>query len=104
MIEDIPDPSRSGIGNHLTELIVDDERTARPAPHAEAGGRRPPDIRGVVAEWTGVAIEAHAGSRINRDAIAATGNRCPMAAISSGQARSCARTRTLLWTSAPSAT
>jgi hypothetical protein len=89
MIEDIPDPSRSSVGNHLAELIVDDERTAGPATHAEVGGRRTADIRGIVAEWTGVAIEAHAGSRINWDAMMETGNPCPTAAISRGQARSC---------------
>ena len=73
MLQHRPEPPRARVGNHLRQLIVDEEGAARAASDAKAVNVRGPDVGEVGAERAGIAAEGHSINRINRDATAAAG-------------------------------
>ena len=71
MLQDRLEPPRSRVGNHLRQLVVDEEGAACAASDAEAVSGSGPNVGEVSAERAGTAAEGHSAYRINRDATAA---------------------------------
>ena len=59
MLQDRPEPPGARVGNHLRQLIVDEEGAAGAASDAEAVSVRGPDVGEVRAERAGIAAEGH---------------------------------------------